>query len=297
MSDILQVQGINSKGFGMIPKLVMQDRRLTAQAKAIYSYFASYAGAGQTAFPSRVKILSDLNIGKNAYYKSFHMLIQCGYISATQEKDKRGRFKRNVYMLLADIPAVSPCTQNEYTVPCHTSGDTEPCPPPPCPVNEDTVYSIKNNKNKNKQFLSKSNSPSVPAAPISAESIDGQYATGITAQQITDKENITRRDIGYEYFYPHDLPLVDEIVAIIIDTALSPELYITIDGEKKLMALVSHRLSELNHEDIEHVIGQYTSLTTPIKRKRQYLLTMLYNTKHELEAHYMNEASNNFEGW
>jgi len=28
----------------------MQDRRLTVQAKAIYGYFASYAGGGRTPF-------------------------------------------------------------------------------------------------------------------------------------------------------------------------------------------------------------------------------------------------------
>ena len=27
-SNIIQVEGINSKGFGIIPKLVMQDKRL-----------------------------------------------------------------------------------------------------------------------------------------------------------------------------------------------------------------------------------------------------------------------------
>jgi len=296
MSDILQVHGINSKGFGTIPKLVMQDRRLPAQAKAIYGYFASYAGAGKTAFPSRYKILADLNIGKNAYYRSFNVLVDCGYISAIQEKDKRGRFTRNVYTLMMDIPAVSPCPQNEDTVPCRTSGDAAPCPPSPCPVNEDTVYSIKINKNKNKQFFSKINSPSVPAAPIGTERSDGQGATIFTEEQIKAVENVTRHSIGRRYFHPHDLPLVDEIVAIIVDATLSPEPYIAIDGENKLRSLVSRRLSELTHEDVEHVIGQFCSLTVPIKRKRQYLLTMLYNCKLELDAHYTNLVNSDMIG-
>ena len=45
--NILLVEGINAKGYGTIPKLVMKDRRLTAQAKAIYAYFCSYAGCGR----------------------------------------------------------------------------------------------------------------------------------------------------------------------------------------------------------------------------------------------------------
>ena len=52
-TDVLKVIGIDSKGYGKIPKLVMQDHNLTIEAKAIYAYFASYAGAGTNAFPSR----------------------------------------------------------------------------------------------------------------------------------------------------------------------------------------------------------------------------------------------------
>ena len=64
-SDILKVVGINSKGYGNIPKLVMQDRRITPEAKCIYGYFASYAGMGNSAFPSVSKIMYDLCMGNN----------------------------------------------------------------------------------------------------------------------------------------------------------------------------------------------------------------------------------------
>ena len=39
LTDILRVEGINAKGFGFVPKLVMQDIRLTPEAKCIYAYF------------------------------------------------------------------------------------------------------------------------------------------------------------------------------------------------------------------------------------------------------------------
>ncbi len=37
--NILEIEGINAKGFGTIAKLVMIDQRLTIESKAIYSYF------------------------------------------------------------------------------------------------------------------------------------------------------------------------------------------------------------------------------------------------------------------
>ena len=43
------------------------DSVLTPEAKAIYAYLASFAGAGESCFPTRAKILSDLSIGKDVY--------------------------------------------------------------------------------------------------------------------------------------------------------------------------------------------------------------------------------------
>ena len=52
----------------------------TSEAKAIYAYLASFAGAGESSFPTRDKILSGLNLGKDRYYSHFKLLIQEGYI-------------------------------------------------------------------------------------------------------------------------------------------------------------------------------------------------------------------------
>lgn len=103
LTDILEVEGVNAKGFGTIPKLVMKDSRLTIQAKAIYAYFCSYAGSGNTAFPGIKTILEDLQVSKNTYYKHFDLLKECGYIKVDQEKNiKTGQFKRNIYRMVAN---------------------------------------------------------------------------------------------------------------------------------------------------------------------------------------------------
>ena len=123
-SDILKVVGVNSRGYGNIPKLVMQDRRLTPEAKCIYGYFASYAGAGSSAFPSVSKILYDLCMGRARYYKHFGLLIDYGYIEVEQVKDT-GKFSHNVYVLNSQISDKKPCAQNRTTVPCAQNRTTE----------------------------------------------------------------------------------------------------------------------------------------------------------------------------
>ena len=110
-TDVLKVIGINSKGYGNIPKLVMQDRNLTIEAKAIYAYFASYAGAGTNAFPGRSKILYDLGISESRYYRHFKLLTDAGYITVEQIRNVN-KWAHNLYILNAEVV---PCPQNEGT--------------------------------------------------------------------------------------------------------------------------------------------------------------------------------------
>ena len=102
LKDILKVEGVDCKGYGKIPKSVMLDTRLTIDAKAIYAYFCSYAGAGETAFPGVEKICHDLGIKKqDTYRKHLKKLIECDYIRVKQIIHENGKFGSNEYTLIS----------------------------------------------------------------------------------------------------------------------------------------------------------------------------------------------------
>lgn len=101
--DMLVFENAAAHGFGTIPKLVMLDPQLTPQAKAIYAYFASFAGAGTTAFPRRTTIMRELRIGSvETYYRHFNQLIEQGYLSVEQRKAD-GRFDYCIYRLHEEV--------------------------------------------------------------------------------------------------------------------------------------------------------------------------------------------------
>jgi hypothetical protein len=83
-------KGIDAYGYGILPKLVMYDERLDIKAKGIYCYFASYAGAGDTAFPAKEHILYHLNIAESTYYKYLNELIKYNYVTPIQRRTDRG---------------------------------------------------------------------------------------------------------------------------------------------------------------------------------------------------------------
>lgn len=87
-----------SKGYGFMPKLVAKDADLSIEAKAIYSYLASYSGAGLSSFPSTSLILHDLGISEKRYLKHRKTLVYKGYLTIKRERLDNG-FSKNIYII------------------------------------------------------------------------------------------------------------------------------------------------------------------------------------------------------
>ena len=102
-NSFIQVNGIMSQGYGFSPKAVMRDTRLTVEAKAIYAYMSSFAGAGLTAFPTIELQLHELGMGAKRYYKHRRLLEDLGYITIKQTRIKKDNGKvvsdKNIYIL------------------------------------------------------------------------------------------------------------------------------------------------------------------------------------------------------
>jgi len=98
-TDKLKIKGIQSEGYGVIPKSIMLDINLSYREKAFWGYLASYTGGGCSAFPSINRIKEDLSIGKNSCHQHINSLVQCGYIEVEKEKAENSLHYHNVYIL------------------------------------------------------------------------------------------------------------------------------------------------------------------------------------------------------
>lgn len=102
MENKLKIQGINSRRFGIIPKLVTTDRSLSLQAKGLYAYLCSCAGENKTCSPLRKNICYDLCVSNDSISKYLKELIENGYISCEQIKEN-GKFSHNIYTINTKI--------------------------------------------------------------------------------------------------------------------------------------------------------------------------------------------------
>lgn len=115
MSDnFVNANGIFAHGYGFSPKLVMKDKALQIESKAIYAYLSSYAGNGMSAFPSVDLICHELGISRQRYNKHRKALEDAGYITVSQTKST-GAFSKNIYTLNVSPQSHLPTSQNVTT--------------------------------------------------------------------------------------------------------------------------------------------------------------------------------------
>lgn len=259
--DILRVEGVNAKGFGTIPKAVMKDRRLSIQAKAIYAYFCSYAGAGNRPFPSRKTITEDLQISMNTYHKHLNKLKALDYIRVKQRK-QNGIFTSCIYTIVEKpvIKTFSPCTKICDTVtPSTKKPYTKIC---------DT------DRNRNiEQDISLSFNPK----------IDTDWVKRMDEYSLLVKENIEYDQLINE---EQNKALAESIYLLIMDVLCSNEQTFKVNGTVIDAQIVRKRFLELRYMDIASVIDGICKLAEPIRNSRNYLLTALYNARATSETHW-----------
>lgn len=130
---------INSSitGYGLVFKRVMKDTTISIEAKALYSYLSSYAGADETAFPSVDLIKHELDIGKQRYQRARKELETAGYLQVSR-KQNGNIYGSNLYTIYHNPRRVDSRPVDSQPVEFQ-SVDNQPT----------TINSITNNNNTN----------------------------------------------------------------------------------------------------------------------------------------------------
>lgn len=290
----IEQEGLKSAGYGIIPKAVMQDPRMDTSAKAIYAYFASYAGAGRVAFPPVPQICMDLGISSGTYQKRIKLLQELGYIEVRQNnwtagKQKHG-FGSNQY-ILKDNPLPLSYHKISETVKSETL-DSE-AQQSETQISERTNNNFKtiNNKSKNTAYIKNiSRSISRPQPNKPKETID-KIENHLSAEQ----EYIDYFQKQKEYILLSksasalELRRIDEAILLIASVCSQPPgSYVRIGRERKDIEEVRNRLLNLTIDHIVYALNSFqkrcSTDAAPIQNVRAYMLTTLYRTPETFES-------------
>lgn len=306
------VSGILSAGYGMIPRAVMFDPRLDCKAKGLYAYLAAFTGAGRAAFPERDRILRDLGIANNTYYKYLRQLQALNYITVAQSRD--GRFGGNTF-LLNDNPAPeraqgknvskipkrfrqergeSPCIKNQGTEnPCMEN----PCPGKPltenpCPADPGTEKPCMENPGINKNKNASNTSKNITFSNNQSH-LSGPAARSAFLRKRIDEMDCLKREALQEFLFrwfqvapefyekltdPGEIAGEQALVSFIADFVQERKPF-TGGGLRVSREEMLERLMSLTKEDIGAVRRRMedAALTAPIRNPKAYGLLALYN--------------------
>lgn len=265
LDEVIRVRK-RPNNFVMIDKTFLEDERLSFKAKGILAYLLSKPDNWKVIVGNLVKFSKD---GKSAVYAGLKELKECGYYVKTPIRNEDGtrisRWESTVYevpdSLLSDFQEIeNQEIENQYLENRERNNN---------------YYNNKLNINNNHVSLS-------VREEDKTDETDEKNSVENTLEVIHD-------NIGYEQLRqtnPEDMGLIDEFVNVMLDTLLSKNGVVRINGEEKPRALVQSQIMKVGYDDILLVLMQFRQHKERIQKKRQYILSMLYHAPMERNAHY-----------
>lgn len=280
LNEVIRVQK-RPNNFVMIDKGFLENPNLSWKAKGILAYLLSKPNNWKVITRDLVNRSTD---GKAAVYSGLKELKEYGYYIKCPIRNEEGT------RIVQWESTVYECPTESYK---NTSVSLL------TDFQEIEKQEIENlyieNRERNNNYINKNYKTISNNQSSQSVRTDGQDRTDNIPQKIKAYAELIKEHIDYDSFmitHIADLELIDAIIVIMVDVLVSDSIYVTVAGENKPRELVKHVLLELNYNDIEHVIAQFQKQTAPIKKKKQYLLAMLYNSPQERKAHYTNLVIN-----
>lgn len=311
-NETIAFEGIKSAGYGLIPRMVMEDPRVSAKSKALYAYLASYTGGGKSAFPEVKKTLYFLQISHSTYKTLLKELVNVNYVVVTQRR-VNGRMGVNDYYLVTN-PSMSNASHN--TLRNQRKATRKAASQSPEAAMTDNLQKSPQGGtapprvNFSDTELSDKEKQDTETSDIEIQYTQNSYSTinisAINNSSIINPVNhhprrptplcdwfdlMDRNELEAEIkdkmgFFAVEQGLVkygvdtyEMLVSLVVDTLSSKEDTIRIGGQLHDREEVANRLYDLVYWEYEYVIESVGKVNHEIKNLSAYWLTSLFNAK------------------
>lgn len=281
LDEIIRVRRCPNN-FVTMDKTFLEDTRLSFKAKGILAYLLSKPDNWKVIVGNLVNYAAD---GKASVYAGLKELKECGYYQKVPVRDEKGRriirWESTIYEN-PELPKILEIEENSGVSLLTDFQEIE---------NLDIENLDLENREHNNNNYTKNNSQSCPVS---------QKEEGVKTEQTgqTDGQayleavlSVIRENIDYENLklaHSDEIDMVDNFVNVMLDTLLSKSKTLHINGQEKPRELVKSNLMKLNYADMEYALMKFQEQGQRIKKKRTYILAILYNASMERAAHYTN---------
>lgn len=267
LDEVIRVRK-RPNNFVMLDKTFLEDDRLSFKAKGILAYLLSKPDNWKVIVGNLVKYSKD---GKSAVYAGLKELKECGYYVKTPIRSEDGR-------------RISRWESTVYEMPDSLLSDSQEI------ENQEIENQYLENRERNNNYYNNKLNINNNHVSLSVREEDKTDETD-KKNSVENTLEVIHDNIGYEQLRqtnPEDMGLIDEFVNVMLDTLLSKNGVVRINGEEKPRALVQNQIMKVSYDDILLVLMQFRQHKERIQKKRQYILSMLYHAPMERNAHYTN---------
>ena len=267
LDEVIRVRK-RPNNFVMLDKTFLEDDRLSFKAKGILAYLLSKPDNWKVIVGNLVKYSKD---GKSAVYAGLKELKECGYYVKTPIRSEDGR-------------RISRWESTVYEMPDSLLSDFQEI------ENQEIENQYFENRERNNNYYNNKLNINNNHVSLSVREEDKTDETD-EKNSVENTLEVIHGNIGYEQLRqtnPGDMGLIDEFVNVMLDTLLSKNGVVRINGEEKPRALVQSQIMKVGYDDILLVLMQFRQHKERIQKKRQYILSMLYHAPMERNAHYTN---------
>lgn len=237
-----------------------------------------------------LKGLSQINReGIDAIREAVRELERAGYVTRTRVRNEKGQLGAADYVI------------HEFPVPTNPILEN---PTQEKPISENPTLENPTQENPtqlNKELLSKElsntdllNNHSIPilSTPFQSEAAQPPERNGngyTNMDAVRAYEEVIKDNIEYAYLIQDrniDRGMLDEIVALMLETVCTRRKVVRIAGDDYPAELVKSKFMKLNSSHIQFVIDCMHQNTTKIRNIKKYLLAVLFNAPNTIDSYY-----------
>ena len=217
-------------------------------------------------------------------------LEEAGYVVRQQTRAAQGTFSQTTYTIYEqpqlDLPILeNPITDNPIS--------EEPVPENPTQINTNQA----NKKELNRDYINNSSIPipSLESFPSESGNVEksetGRERKGLKINNYDLWERQIKTNVDYESLkinYPYELQLIDEIIAIMVETVMSNRAMIRIAGDDYPFSVVKEKFLKIDYSHMQFIIDCFNegARNTEIKNVKQYMKAVIFNAPTTIDSYY-----------
>ena len=276
-----------TKDYTVMSNNHLRNKEMTLKAKGLLSQMLSLPDDWNYTIEGLASINKE---GVDCISDTLTELEKFGYVTRKRIRDEKGRLRGTDYDIYEEPIRENPILDNPVL---EKPEQAEPEQEKPGLLNTNKQIT----EEENTDYINNSSNPipSLESFPCESGNVEnsetGRERKGQKINNYDLWEKQIKTNIDFESLklnYPYELQLIDEIVAIMVETVMSNRAMIRIAGDDYPFSVVKEKFLQIDYSHMQFIIDCFNegARNTEIKNIKQYIKAVIFNAPTTIDSYY-----------